>query len=211
MSWQCVYVWWWGRGYFFKSLMSKWSKQLEKVSCDVHEGQIDTKSSAGRGLKVKQLFSIWNLIITGRRGEKTEGRYCFPELVSNQLRILLGPRRRAKRSQPPRSLPRKTFIKEPSPGSARIPLSPSRIPKDTNRCAGGGDNYARPVCSPSSASLWLQWLALAAAAAALAVSPRGVDVVMYVIKSLPPTVSTRKRQWIIGDHCCLETWECRIV
>lgn len=111
---------------------------IGKVSFDVHEDQIDTKSSTGRGLKVKELFSIWNLIITGRRGEKTEGRYCFPELVSNQLRILPGPCRWTKRSQPPRSLPRKTFIKEPSPGSARIPLSPLRIPKDTNRCARGG-------------------------------------------------------------------------
>lgn len=47
-----------GEGLFFKSLMSKWSKQLEKVSCDVHEDQMDTKSSTERGLKVKELFDL---------------------------------------------------------------------------------------------------------------------------------------------------------
>lgn len=130
--------------------MSKIEQAIGKL-CD-HEDQIDTKSSTEKGLKVKGLFDLESH--NNREAmRENRGTLLFPRAGVQPAENPSGSAPMNKRSQPPRSLPRKTFIKEPSPGSARIPLSPSRIPKDTNRCARGENNYARPACSPSAASL----------------------------------------------------------
>lgn len=75
--------------------------------------------------------------ISREPGRENRGTLLFPRVGVQPAENLSGFVPMNKCSQSVRSLPRKTFIKEPSPGSARIPPSPSRIPKDTNRCAGG--------------------------------------------------------------------------
>lgn len=122
--------------------------------------------------------------------------WLFPQAVVQPAENLSGCAPVNKRSQLPRSLPRKTFIKEPSPGSARIQAASfafARSPR-TQTGAWGGNNYARPVCSPSEASLWLEhWRSP---------SLHEESTVWYVqLKGLACSYA----------NCCVEKWEFWIV